>query len=102
VLISIDCGIAGLAEEIMTATKNVLDGVAAVAPDQASWCNVMQALADDESISALLGSLCDFPHHVSASKELRDASSAADTKLSAFQVTIHCNSVLYTPTCIHQ
>lgn len=78
--------IGALADEIMAATKTVLDAVAAVPAEAASWCTVMQPLADDETVSALFGSMCDFPHHVADSKELRDASSAADTKISAFQV----------------
>ena len=78
--------IAALAVEIQTATTSVLDRVAAVPAGAHSWCTVMQPLADDETVSAVFGSLCDFPHHVSASKEIRDASTAADTALSAFGV----------------
>ena len=45
-----------------------------------------QALADDETESSTHRNILDFPQHVSPEKELRDASVAADKKLSEFDV----------------
>ena len=48
--------------------------------------NPHQALADDHTTCTTQRNILDFPQHVSPNKELRDASVAADKKLSDFDV----------------
>ncbi len=53
-----------------------------------SWAATMQAMIDDEAIMQVIESMCTFPQHVSASKDVRDAATTADEKISAFNVRL--------------
>lgn len=55
----------------------------------------MQALADNHVTYYSDRNILDFPQHVSADKELREASVAADKKLSDFDVEMRCSFSLF-------
>ena len=50
------------------------------------YIELLQALADDSTEYSTQRNMLDFLQHVSANKELREASVAADKKLSEFDV----------------
>jgi len=57
------------------------------------FCDVLlQVLADDMCTYNTKRNLLDFLQHVSPDKALRDASVAADKKLSEFDVEIRCET----------
>ncbi|XP_062569766.1 thimet oligopeptidase-like isoform X2 [Saccostrea cucullata] len=74
------------ADELMAKTKAVYDGVGALSPDAVTYTNVVKALADNDCEYAVVRNNLDFMQHVSADKELRDASVEIDKKVSEFDV----------------
>ncbi|XP_061192675.1 thimet oligopeptidase-like [Saccostrea echinata] len=74
------------ADELMTKTKAVYDGVGALSPDAVTYNNVVKALADNDCEYAVAKSNLEFMQHVSADKELRDASVEIDKKISEFDI----------------
>lgn len=77
-----------LTDELMTKTKAVYDGVAALKKEDVTYENVVKALADDEVDYSVNRNLLDFAQHVSPDKDLREASVSADKKLSDFDVEL--------------
>ncbi|KAJ3006067.1 UNVERIFIED_CONTAM: hypothetical protein HDU68_004291, partial [Siphonaria sp. JEL0065] len=78
--------IESLADECIARSKEINDGVAAVEDGKHTFENtVLPFSIEDQLLTPLITSF-DFPQHVSTNKELRDASSAAETKFSAFNV----------------
>ncbi|XP_005108948.1 thimet oligopeptidase isoform X2 [Aplysia californica] len=73
---------------LMERVKTVYDSVGAVKDDQVTFDNVVKAAADCDCWYAVERNNIDFFQHVSPSKELRDASVAADKKLSEFDVEL--------------
>jgi hypothetical protein len=74
-----------LTEALITRSRAVHDAVAAAAPAP-SWAAVMQPMADDETTTRAESAALEFLQHVSASKELRDASTDCDKMISEFGV----------------
>ncbi|ORY48950.1 zincin [Rhizoclosmatium globosum] len=75
-----------LAEETIAYTKDVNDKVAALKDGEHTYENTLLPFAEEDKLLTPLATSFDFPQHTSANKALRDASSAADTKVSAFNV----------------
>ncbi|XP_069128024.1 thimet oligopeptidase-like [Argopecten irradians] len=67
-------------------SKSVYDAVGSLSKDSVTYDNVVKVLADNDCDYAVLRNNLDFMQHVSPNKELRDASVAADKKLSDFDV----------------
>ncbi|KAJ3076045.1 hypothetical protein HDU98_005994, partial [Podochytrium sp. JEL0797] len=78
--------LAALADECIARSKQLNDAVAGVKDGEHSYENTIKPFADEDKLLTPLISSFDFPNHVSTNKEIRDASSAADTKFSAFNV----------------
>lgn len=76
------------AEKLMERMKTVYDAIGALSDDQVTYENVVQTSADCDCWSAVERNNIDFLQHVSSNKELRDASVAADKKLSEFEVEL--------------
>ncbi|RUS85144.1 hypothetical protein EGW08_007108 [Elysia chlorotica] len=76
------------AEKLMERMKKVYDAIGALSDDQVTYENVVQVAADCDCWSAVERNNIDFLQHVSPNKELRDASVAADKKLSEFDVEL--------------
>ncbi|KAJ3222122.1 hypothetical protein HDU81_010135 [Chytriomyces hyalinus] len=76
--------ITDLVEEVIARSKEINDKVAAA--KGYTFENTIKLLGDEDRTLQPLVSSFDFPSHVSADKAVRDASSAADTKWSAFCV----------------
>ncbi|XP_078317964.1 thimet oligopeptidase-like [Crassostrea virginica] len=74
------------ADELMTKTKAVYDGVGALSSEAVTYNNVVKALADNECEYSVVRNNLDFMQHVSPDKELRDVSVEIDKKLSEFDV----------------
>lgn len=74
------------AETLMEKSKAVFDKVGSLKADDVTYENVIKVLADDYLEYSTNRNMLDFPQHVSSDKELRDASNAADKKLSDFDV----------------
>jgi thimet oligopeptidase len=75
-------------DRLITDSKAVYDAVGALDRTAVTYDNVIKALADDTCNYQTRRNLLDFAQHVSADKILRDASVAADKKLSEFDVEI--------------
>ena len=76
-----------LTETMIAKSRATLDSVAAVtAPESATWETVMKPLADDETETRASSAVLEFLQHVSAVKELRDASTNADKMIAEFGV----------------
>ncbi|XP_060070329.1 thimet oligopeptidase-like [Ylistrum balloti] len=67
-------------------SKLVYDGVGSLNKDNITYDSVVKALADNDCEYAVLRNNLDFMQQVSSNKELRDASVAADKKLSDFDI----------------
>ncbi|CAG5132560.1 unnamed protein product, partial [Candidula unifasciata] len=76
------------ADKIIESLKTVYDSIGALSDDQVTYDNVVKAAADSDCWYAVERNNIDFLRHVSADKELRDASLAADKKLSEFDVEL--------------
>lgn len=77
------------ADRLIADSKAVYDAVGSLDPSAVTYDNVVKALADDTCSYLTHRNLLDFPQHVSVDKALRDASVAADKKLSEFDVEIN-------------
>lgn len=75
-------------EELIVKARAVFDSVGKLAdtPEQVTVKNVVNVLAANECTSDTERNQLDFLQHVSSDKELREASTEADRKLSAFDV----------------
>jgi len=60
-----------------------------------SWEATMQPMINDEILTSVLESVATFPQHVSANKEIRDASTKCEELLSAFGVETGSRLDLY-------
>ncbi|GFR86535.1 neurolysin, mitochondrial [Elysia marginata] len=76
------------AEKLMERMKTVYDAIGKLSDDEVTYENVVQTAADCDCWSAVERNNIDFLQHVSSNKELRDASVAADKKLSEFDVEL--------------
>ncbi|XP_072173264.1 thimet oligopeptidase-like [Diadema setosum] len=74
------------AEGLIKSSLAVYDAVGSVPKDQLTFNNVIKALADNDCEYGVKRNVLDFPQHVSPSKEVREASTEADKKLSDFDV----------------
>ncbi|XP_013398573.1 thimet oligopeptidase isoform X1 [Lingula anatina] len=74
------------AEELIKKSRAVYDAVGALKPEEISYDRVIKALADNNREYAVERNMIDFIQNVSADKALRDASVAADKKISEFDV----------------
>lgn len=72
--------------QLIETTKGVYDKVAALKPEEVTYENVIKVLADNGVDYSVKRNILDFPQHVSPDKLLREASVAADKKLSDFDV----------------
>ncbi len=77
-----------LGEALMKRSRATLDGVAEVHSrgDPLAWDQVCAPLCATEAEWGVLETLCTFPRHVSTDKQLRDACTEVDTKMSKFAV----------------
>ncbi|BFY99936.1 hypothetical protein BsWGS_02976 [Bradybaena similaris] len=80
--------IASDADRLMESVKTVYDAIGALSDDEVTYNNVVKAAADSDSWYAVQRNNIDFLQHVSSDKELRDASVAADKKMSEFDVEL--------------
>ncbi|KAJ3135204.1 hypothetical protein HK100_002975 [Physocladia obscura] len=78
--------LADLADEVIARSKAIIDAVANIPEGTHSFDNTIRPLALEDKVFAPLITSFDFPQHVSADKAVRDASSAAETKYSAYNV----------------
>lgn len=81
--------IVSLAEELIQHSRAVYDKIAATKA-QPSWEATVAPATYDDIYFHVVQSICTFPQHVSADKAVRDASTQADEKLSAYQVEVSC------------
>jgi len=73
-------------DKLMQKVKDAYDSIGALKNEEVSYDNVVKAAADCDCWYAVERNNIDFFQHVSPNKELRDASVAADKKLSEFDV----------------
>jgi len=73
---------------LITKVKAVYDKIGALKNDEVSYDNVVKASADCDCWYSIERNNIDFFQHVSEDKELREASTAADKKLSEFDVEL--------------
>eukprot|EP00911_Craspedida_sp_UC1_P002179 UC1_evm3s1668 len=79
--------IGDLADAYIAHAKGVYDAAAAAGRSATpSWQNVCEPMCRIDILASIVDSCCTFPQHVSANKSTRDASTAAEQKLSAFNV----------------
>ncbi|CEO95625.1 unnamed protein product (mitochondrion) [Plasmodiophora brassicae] len=78
--------IAALADEVITRSKQIEDGVAAVPDGKHTFENTVLPLADQERILSPIITSCEFMQHVHADKGIRDACADADKKVTAYFV----------------
>jgi thimet oligopeptidase len=84
-----------LAGEVVARSQRVLDGIAALKPGEHTFTNTLQALNDNDRIVDLWSTCVSFPGHVSASKAIRDVSTALSKSLSEFEVSQSMRVDLY-------
>ncbi|CCM01864.1 uncharacterized protein FIBRA_03935 [Fibroporia radiculosa] len=75
-----------LTQEAITKDRELLDKVAALAPDECTFASVFGALAEAEALLDGVVEPLSFYQNVSTSKELRDASNAAEVLVRDYGV----------------
>eukprot|EP00794_Sanderia_malayensis_P002826 gene2826-3267_t len=75
-------------ESLIAQAKSVYDSVAKLSPENATYNNVVKVLADSKVAYDTRRNVLDFPQHVSPDKEIREACTNADKKLSDFEVEV--------------
>jgi len=76
-----------MAEAAIVRSRDTQDGIVrAVEEGNTAWGATFGKLAEDEAFQYVMDSVCTFPQHASTDKELRDAATEADKKLSAYDV----------------
>ncbi|XP_041360068.1 thimet oligopeptidase-like [Gigantopelta aegis] len=73
-------------KELIDKMKKIYDDVGKLTPEEASYDTVVKVLADADCFYAVKRNNLDFLQHVSADKDVRDASVQADKKLSEHDV----------------
>lgn len=86
--------ILSLADELITHSRAAYDQVAA-SRSAPSWETTLSPINTDDIIFRVVESMCTFPQHVSTDKEIRDASTEADNKLSAYSVELESRFDVY-------
>eukprot|EP00697_Spironema_sp_BW2_P011434 gnl/Spiro4/27117_TR13490_c0_g1_i1.p1 gnl/Spiro4/27117_TR13490_c0_g1~~gnl/Spiro4/27117_TR13490_c0_g1_i1.p1 ORF type:complete len:748 (+),score=216.92 gnl/Spiro4/27117_TR13490_c0_g1_i1:171-2246(+) len=86
--------ISSLAAALIDASRRELDAVAASRASP-SWRSTIAPLVSLDACFSVVEKSCTFPQHVSPNKEIREASVAADTVLSDFQVEASCRHDVY-------
>lgn len=86
-------------DELIKSMGKDYDNVGLIKPEDVTFANTVQALIDLEREQSTLESPLDFLQHVSPDKAIRDASVAAEKKLSAFGVEISMKKDLFDNVC---
>lgn len=73
-------------DELIENSRKTYDAVGQLPKGDANYNNVVKALADNQSVYDTKRNVLDFPQHVSEDKEIREACTNADKKLSDFEV----------------
>lgn len=73
-------------EELKRTSLQVYDAVGKLSTEEIGYDNVIKALSDNDCVYEVNRNNVDFMQHVSADKELREASVKADKELSEFDV----------------
>lgn len=87
--------IEGLVDEIKNRITSVVDAIVRVPDGQHNVENTLLPLAEASQVCSSIKTCANFMAHVSADPEIRNASSAADEKLSAFDVELNMREDLY-------
>jgi thimet oligopeptidase len=73
-------------EKLINHSRQLQDKVAGLSPQDRNFKTVVQTLADEEAEFGTLENNLTFPGYVSTSKDVRDAASAAEQKISEFGI----------------
>ncbi|XP_078487908.1 thimet oligopeptidase [Ciona intestinalis] len=83
------------ADALMESMKAVYDQVAAVSVHEATFENSILSIANLDVTSSVIRNNLDFYQHVHTNKELRDASTECDKKLSEFEIELSMRKDVY-------
>mmetsp|Transcript_18920 Transcript_18920/g.40817 ORF Transcript_18920/g.40817 Transcript_18920/m.40817 type:complete len:718 (-) Transcript_18920:432-2585(-) len=87
-----------LGSALIKRCNTLLDNAVSAHTDSAqavTWAGVMQPLVEADAEFGVVESVCTFPGHVSADKAVRDACTAADTRLSAYAIESSARKDVY-------
>ncbi|XP_071952161.1 thimet oligopeptidase-like isoform X2 [Antedon mediterranea] len=73
-------------DSLIKTVRDVYDKVGNLKENELTYENTIQAMTNNDSYYSVQRNMLDFPQHVSAKKEIREASTEADKKLSEFDV----------------